>query len=174
MQVINDAPFPTWRERRAARKSNPNDPTGGAKVTVYDVCMAAEELEREITHMDEENERTRLSLGQLLGALIHVHSTDVYVSNEKSPDLATDSMCVRARSFNLSSCEPSAVLVDQDYDGLTYCALGVTDEKRVEWEWFITWRPLSHFLNKRFDFGGVNFNELASIGGSLIVDEHKE
>lgn len=161
LQILNDAPFPTWRERRAARKKNPDDPTGGAKVPAYDVGLVAEELSRELTHEQSEAKRTRLSLGQQLGTVIHRQSTDVYVGTKNGPDVTTEPMSVRSRSFNLSQSTPSTVLLDQDYDGLIYCALGVTDSHGEEWEWFVAWAPLSRLISKNYKFSGVTLDELA-------------
>lgn len=162
-RFLDHAPIPGWPPRLSSKKAYRKDPSLGRHVPALDVYRFAETIENDLQTERAWNERTRLSLGHLLGLSIFRNATEVYPGDEHSPFLSEEAWDVKVRAFNLSDGEPSVTLIDQTEGDRTYCALGVISSPEIT-EWFVAWQPVTHILGDSFSFSGVAFDELCSMG----------
>lgn len=159
IRFLDHAPIPVWPLRLFAKRAYGKDPSLGRHVPALDVYRFAETIEKDLQTERARHERTRLSLGHLLGHSIFRNATEVYPGDEHGPFLLEEPSNVKVRAFNLSSGEPTATLIDQTEGDRTYCALGVRSSSEVT-EWFVAWQPVAHILSDGYFFGGVTLDEL--------------
>lgn len=159
IRFLDHAPIPGWLARLFSQKAHDADPSQGRQVSALDVYRFAETIEKDLQAERSWNERTRLSLGHLLGESIFRDATEVYPGDEYGPFLSEEPSNVKVRAFNLSSGEPVGTLIDQAEGDRIYCALGVISSPEIT-EWFVAWRPVASILSDGYFFEGVTLDEL--------------
>lgn len=165
IRFLDHAPIPGWLARLFSQKAHDADPSQSRQVSALDVYRFAETIEKDLQAERSWNERTRLSLGHLLGESIFRDATEVYPGDEYGPSLSEEPSNVKVRAFNLSNGEPTATLIDQTEGDRTYCALGVRSSPEVT-EWFVAWQPVADILTDRYIFGEATLDELCHFAES--------
>lgn len=165
VRFLDHAPIPGGLSRLFSQKAHDKDPSQGRRVPALDVYRFAEAIEKDLQTERSRHERTRLSLGHLLGLAIFRSATEVYPGDEYVPFLSEEPSNVKVRAFNLSSGEPTATLIDQAEGDRTYCALGVRSSSEVT-EWFVAWQPVAGILTDGYIFDGVTLDELCHFAES--------
>lgn len=165
IRFLDHAPIPGLLPRLFSQTTHDKDPSQGRQVSALDVYRFAEAIENDIQTERARQEKSRLSLGHLLGESIFRNATEVYPGDEYVPFLTEEPSNVKVRAFNLSSGEPTATLIDQTEGDRTYCALGVRSSPEVT-EWFVAWQPVAGILTDGYIFDGVALDELCHFAES--------